>query len=188
MGERGDGAHYLECRGGRTGNWFARFHDAIERQVERMMGEMYLGRGTVRTQDYTAGTTTTPNRTSRTSRSLPMMAGGPPSEWRYRRFAPRAVDTCLLRLGTRLGERAVTWSGAGGRTMGRWPQGSGGAPLCWTPGGISALARCGARWHLSRAGTASRKGTTLIAICSPRSLVRVPCGLSRCDISFGQNK
>ena len=29
--------------------------------------------------------------------------------------------------------------------MGRWPQGSGGAPLCWTPGGISALARC-ASW------------------------------------------
>lgn len=53
MGERGDGAHYLECRGGRTGNWFARFHDAIERQVARMMGEVYLGRGTVRTQDYT---------------------------------------------------------------------------------------------------------------------------------------
>ena len=66
MGERGDGAHYLECRGGRTGNWFARFHDAIERQVARMMGEVYLGRGTVRMQDdYTRGTGTTPDHTSR---------------------------------------------------------------------------------------------------------------------------
>ena len=77
MGERGDGAHYLECRGGRTGNWFARFHDAIERQVARMMGEVYLGRGTVRTQDYTGHRHYSRSHIPRTSRLLTMMAGGP---------------------------------------------------------------------------------------------------------------
>ena len=33
--------------------------------------------------------------------------------------------------------------------MGRWPLGSGGAPLSWTPGDIWALARCGS-WRSSR--------------------------------------
>lgn len=53
MGARGDALHYLACKGGETGNWFSRFHDSIERQVARMMQEVYLGRGRVQTQDYT---------------------------------------------------------------------------------------------------------------------------------------
>ena len=53
MGERGDALHYLSCKGGASGNWFSRFHDSVERQVARMIQEVYLGRGRVQTQDYT---------------------------------------------------------------------------------------------------------------------------------------
>ena len=112
------------------GNWFARFHDAIERQVARMMGEVYLGRGTVRTQDYTGHHHYSRSHIPPDITVADYDGRGSTLVVEVSVFRPTCGAHLPVAAGDPPGGAIRDMERRKGHTMGRWPLGSGGAPSC----------------------------------------------------------
>ena len=132
MGERGDALHYLSCKGGASGNWFSRFHDSVERQVARMMQEVYLGRGGVQTPAYPGRHVYSPSyATSPTSRWRTTMVLALHWWWRCLSSGPQLLGmwTWLVVVA-----RVWRWRPTSGPSMETLPLACIGGPSLWTRG------------------------------------------------------